>query len=253
MAQNNNILQELLELESSLASQAPQNVYAVPAGYFEGFAAQMLNRVKALEARNASEELSYLSPVLSSVSKQMPYALPAGYFESVDERLALVMQEDSHQTAKEELGSLSPLLDSLSRKMPYSVPQGYFENLAPATQPAKVVSITHRKWFKYAAAAMITGIIALGTLLFFNYKNRIDPVKQPDKWIAKNIKKIDSKEVDAFVQLAEEEFSNTVATAPVKTEEIKELMKDVSDTELQKFLDEIPEDNTSDDADVMMN
>jgi len=258
MTQSNNILQELRELESSLAGQPVQNIFTVPAGYFEDFAGQMLNRIKALEAGNASEELSYLSPVLNSVSKQTPYKVPAGYFESVDARLVLIMQEQSTVSAAEELESISPLLSSIGKKMPYAVPENYFENLTNTNEShanqghANVVSITRRKWFRYAAAAVITGIIALGALLYFNIKNKVDPNKDPEKWVAKNTKKIDPKAMDAFVQMADENL--VVATTPVKPEEVKELMKDVSDKELKDFLDEIPESaSSSSDEDVMMN
>ena len=47
MAQNSNILQELHELESTLANMAPQNTYSVPEGYFEELANLVLNRIRA--------------------------------------------------------------------------------------------------------------------------------------------------------------------------------------------------------------
>ena len=50
MNQSSNILQELKELQSSLADKALGNTYAVPEGYFEGLAREVLNRIKALEA-----------------------------------------------------------------------------------------------------------------------------------------------------------------------------------------------------------
>ncbi len=42
MTNRNTILKELEELESVLASHDPQNIYAVPAGYFEDLADQIL-------------------------------------------------------------------------------------------------------------------------------------------------------------------------------------------------------------------
>ena len=56
MIQKENILQELNELKSSLATVTPQNVYTVPVGYFDGLVAQVLSRIKAVEAKNAVEE-----------------------------------------------------------------------------------------------------------------------------------------------------------------------------------------------------
>ena len=256
MSQSNNILQELKELESSLLGAGNENIYTVPNGYFEGLADQVLNRIKALEAKSAYEELGHLSPLLSSISKQMPYELPVGYFENLEAGTTAIVQND--QTAKEEIEALSPLLSGLSKKMPYSVPENYFEKLSANeqrtdTKPvAKVVSIGKRKWFRLAAAAMIAGIIALGTIMYFNISGTVSPVKQPYAWVEKSLKKVDVSEVNDFVKLADEELPDqTLASAPVKPEEIKELMKDVSDKEIQDFLNDTP--NDSDDDDVMLN
>jgi hypothetical protein len=112
MTQKDNILQELKELKSSLTLAAQQNAYTVPAGYFEGLVAQVLNRIKAMEAADASEELAYLSPMLKGLSKDMPYSVPAGYFEGLAEK-AIAGQ----QTVQEELESISPLLGGFKKKI----------------------------------------------------------------------------------------------------------------------------------------
>src|SRR5690606_31911008 len=100
------------------------------------------------------EELSTLSPLLQGLSKKMDYSLPEGYFEQLTPDTEMV--SDS-QSASEEIAQLSPLLNSIDRRNLYSVPAGYFENLAviPETS-AKVVSITRKNWFRYAAAAVVT-------------------------------------------------------------------------------------------------
>jgi hypothetical protein len=270
MAQNSNILQELIELESTLANRAPQNVYEVPTGYFEGLANLVLNRIKALEANDAVEELDYLSPVLSRLSKEMPYSTPAGYFEDLEDRLMQGVLENGGylqkvQTAKEELASISPFLSGLNKQMPYSIPKGYFEDLSPDLQEkqetnlakvvsitsGKVVSITHRKWFRFAAAAMITGIIALGALLYFNNR-KTDPVKSFAKFenkLDKEIKNTSDQELSAFIQQfsiaglnGEEKVYNDPKTEP------KEYLKDVPASELKEFLQETADPDSDDDA-----
>ena len=258
MTQKENILQELNELKSTLANVTPQNVYTVPVGYFEGLIAKVLLRIKAMESRNTVEELGYLSPSLSNISKQMPYSVPAGYFEGLaDNVMQLVRESNDYQTAKEEIETLSPLLSGLKKTMsartghsdgPYSVPNGYFESLGKERnkKETKIISITHRGWFKYAAAAMVTGVIVLAGFIYINSRNSVDPVEQPYAWVKKNIKKVDKADIDAFVKLAD-----AVATSPVKPEEIKELMKDVSDREIQDFLDETTVTESSDET--MMN
>ncbi|MEJ0102930.1 MAG: hypothetical protein WDO19_10380 [Bacteroidota bacterium] len=53
-----------------------RNIYQVPDEYFEGFAALVLNRIKALNSVDSREELNYLSPLLNTISKQLPYSIP---------------------------------------------------------------------------------------------------------------------------------------------------------------------------------
>ena len=241
MTQRDNILQELNELNSTLGTVDPQNVYTVPFGYFDGLATQILNRIKALQAKNAVEELGYLSPALSNISRQVPYDVPAGFFEGLSEKvMELVRESSDYQTAKEELETLSPLLSGLKKTMPYSVPDGYFETLPEKRNKpaAKLVSITKRNVFRYAAAAMVTGIIVLAGFIYFNTRNSVDPVDQPYAWVKKSLKKVDKADIDAFVNLADGDLTNLVVNSPVKPEEIKELMKDVTDKEIQDFLDE---------------
>ena len=248
MSQRANILEELKELKSSLAGAPAQNIFSVPEGYFEGLADQVLNRIKALKAADAVEELDHLSPGLNAISKQMPYAVPTGYFDELNERSLAVIEEN--KTAKEELSELSPLLAGADKKMPYAVPQGYFETLRiDNRKPAKVVSITSARWFKFAAAAVITGVIALAGFIYFN--SRPDPVDNPYAWVKKSIKKVDRTEIDELVNLADQELTGMSSTVTIpKTEEIKDLMKDISDKELQDFLNETPEVGS---VDIMMN
>ena len=258
MTNRNDILNELNGLESSLAKVSAENIYSAPAGYFEGLADQVLNRIKALEASTAKEELEILSPILAT-SKGNPFTVPVGYFENLSERvMANINAEIGYQTSAEEIESISPLLSSISKKIPYSVPAGYFENLAPAIEKkveARVISITSRRWFRLAAAACIIGVIAIGALLFINQKP-IDPNSNPQAWVKKNVtKKVSQEKLDEFVTLANDEDNlNEINDNEVeKTAEIKELMKDVSEKELQDFLNDAVALESNDDTDAMMN
>ena len=208
MTNRNTILNELKDLGSTLGNYSPQNIYTVPNGYFEGLPTQILNRIKAMEASDAREELKYLSPFLSNISKEMPYAVPAGFFQNLsDGVLQKISEHPDHQIIEKEIETLSPLLSSLKNKNPYSVPAGYFENLETGIKKKeiKVISITRRRWYRLAVAAVIIGVVAIGGLLFIK-SNQVDPNKNPDKWISKNInKKVSGEKIDEFVRLAEEE------------------------------------------------
>jgi len=250
-------LKELEELGSVLTNYNPQNIYALPAGYFESLADQILNRIKALEAKNAKEELSFLSPFLSNVSKEIPYSVPAGFFQNLSEDvLKKISEHKDHQTSKEEIETLSPLLSSLKNKKPYSVPAGYFEVLETKVEEkeTKVISITKRRWYRLAVAALVIGIVAISGLVIFRTK-QVDPNKNPQAWIEKNVdKKVSKNKLDEFVKLAEGESVNiTSEKDDVKLAEIKELMKDVPEKEIEDFLNDAIALESNGDTDGSMN
>jgi hypothetical protein len=246
MKTRDNILQELQELQSMLAATVPQSTYSVPVGYFEGLAEQVLNRIKTLEADNAADELNVVAPTLANLSKAMPYKVPQEYFAGLPEKMLRLVQENNLQSAKEELESISPLLSGLKKEMPFSVPQGYFETTlqSPAKPEIKVVSISSRKWFRYAAAAVVVGIIATAGYLYLNQSGGITArsLAKFEKTLNKEIKKTSDKELDEFLQ----QFSDAGLTGEEKVtttidKEVKELLKDVSETELKEFLEETSE------------
>ena len=250
-------MKELEELGSVLASHEPQNIYAVPAGYFEDLADKILDRIKALKANDAKEELSYLSPFFSNVSKEMPYSVPTGFFQNLsDDVLKRISEHEYHQTSKEEIETLSPLLSSLKNKNPYSVPAGYFEALETNVEKkeTKVISITKPRWYRLAVAAVIIGIVAISGLAIFRTK-QVDPNKNPQAWIEKNVdKKVSKNNLDEFVKLAEgESTSVTNEKDDVKLAEIKELMKDVPEKEIEDFLNDAIALESNDDTDGSMN
>ena len=257
MTNRNIISNELTELGSSLGNHGPQNTYTVPHGYFEGLPTQILNRIRALEAIDAKDELEYLSPVLSNAPKEMPYSVPAGFFQNLsDAILERISNKADHQTVEEEIETLSPLLSSLKNKNPYSIPAGYFGNLETGfdKKQTKVISITKRRWYRLAVAAVIIGVVAIGGLLLIK-SDQVDPNKNPEKWISNNVnKKVSEEKIDEFVKLAEDEALNTTDESDeTKQAEIKELMKDVPEKEIQDFLNDAIVSNSNDEADELMN
>jgi hypothetical protein len=257
MTDRNTILNELADLGSALANHDPQNIYAVPAGYFESLANQILNRIRALEATNGKEELSYLSPFLSNVSKETPYSVPAGFFQNLSQNvLKKISEHVDHQTSEEEIETLSPLLSSLKNKNPYSTPAGYFEKLETGVEKKeiKVISITSHRWYRFAVAAVVIGIVAISGLAIFRSK-QVDPNKNPQAWIEKNVdKKVSKDKIDEFVKLAEDESVNAAFEKDdVKHAEIKELMKDVPEKEIEDFLNDAIALESNSDTDGSMN
>lgn len=232
MTRKDYILQELSELNSSLGANMGQLPYQVPASYFDSLAENVLARIKAMEAATAREELLHLSPLLAGLSKELPYSVPPGYFE----KMAVPANT---QTAAEELSSLSPLLSGLKKEIPYSVPEGYFENLSSSPYSvtikpqAKVISITSRRWFRLAAAAVVTGVIVMAGFIIKNSK--VDPAENSYAWVKKNTKKVSTEKIEEFVTLATE---SVAVTTGIKAQDVKDLIKDVPENEIQSLLND---------------
>ena len=148
------------------------------------------------------------------------------------------------------------MLSSLKNKNPYSVPAGYFETLDTKVdkKEAKVISITKRRWYRFAVAAAVIGIVVIGGLLFM-HQGQPDVNKNPRAWVNKNVnKKVSQEKIDEFVKLAEDESINTTEDSDAsKQAEIKELMKDVPEKEIEDFLNDAVALESNGDTDALMN
>lgn len=251
MPQSATILQELKELESSLPAGLNPTGYKVPDGYFDGLAASILQRVKADQAGTPAAELAELSPFLAGISGKTPYTVPENYFEELNPSFVFT-EEDSTS----ELQKLSPLLGGLSRKSPFSVPEGYFDRQVAIPEERKAAPIirmgsSRKRWYRFAAAASVAVILALGGLVWMKQNSPAGgPDKQSFAWVEKNMKKVSTEDISKFVDLAE---AATPAVAAVNTtDDIRGLMKNVSDKDIQDFLKDLPVDETEDD-DILFN
>ena len=239
MNQQITIKDELNELNSLLPFEKGPELYSVPAGYFEGFAQSVLQRLK-LDSMSSSEELDEMSPFLASLPKKMPFSLPDGYFNKTTEGLSEWVKEES----------LPAFLQS-HKQMPYSVPDGYFEDLPgiilKKINPgkAKVISISSSpKWMRYAVAAMIAGIITVSSILYFGNNNQqIDPASESHEWVATKLKNVPDKELDDFINATYINSTALANTSASNKTEVRNLLKDIPDSEINKFLEEIPLDN----------
>ena len=228
-----------------MSSLAPQNVYSVPDGYFGNLAEQVLARIRT---GNGPE-------LLSSLPRTDPYEVPAGYFEGLaDQVMMAISNRPDYQTTDEELESISPLLNSIRNRPVYTVPEGYFENFKVAGKgeqaAAKVVSFTARKWFRYAAAAVVIGAVAMVGISVYNNNHR-DAASRTMARFEKEVKKIDDvKKTDSLIDfmeagLNEKELASNRRTG--KTDDVQQLLQDVSSDELKDF-----NDQSKDIEDVMM-
>ena len=230
------ILNELLQLQSTLPAEAVVNPYGVPEGYFDNLAEALLKKLK--QEHSAQDEIASLSPLLARLSRSMPYEVPAGFFENS----APVVEE----------AALPQVLLQAGKAMPYQVPSGYFEQLPEillgrVEQPkAKVVSMS-RRWMRVAAAAVIAGAIAISGFLYFNSRPGTAVSVDSPQWVAKKLKDVETKELEQFIEVADVAIAqNKPKSKPVATNtalDAKSLLKDVSNEDLRSFLDEVPVDD----------
>jgi hypothetical protein len=237
MSSPKNIHDELKDLNSSLPSNPEGNLYTVPQGYFDGLAASVMTKIKGLEP-SATDEISSLSPLLAGISRTMPYRVPDNYFQTTIEELPFLTSEDPQ----------SAILSLVDRVTPYEVPLGYFANLPDqvlekvADRKARVVSMGGRKWMRWAVAAMVTGIIGLSGVFYFNKKSKgLDA----DKPIAAQLKNVSTKELEEFIKTADitANSSQTAQASFASQNEVKKMLKDVPDKELDAFLKQVPTDD----------
>ncbi len=281
---------------------SPEPVYSVPTGYFEEFAAKLMDRIKAGQGQQTGkpeesgilsplqesrilsplEELADLSPFLGRIDKKMPFQVPEGYFGDITNRLSLIIesaqtirsneQEFAPENAGEE--SFSPLLAGLKNIPAYQAPAGYFDGLAdrllqrakqqdkkeqmfpqvpipaqpaPAIQqpvfaaqsaPAKMIPFSRRRtWLKYAAAAIVSGLMLTGGWMKWHNSGVTAPID-----LTKSLSNVSDQEIESYLAnqnapLAED-LSNSTASVDITESDINNLLGDISDGELKEYVDE---------------
>ena len=227
------IQQELKDLRSSLPPDKEQPVFTVPEGYFENFAASVWAKIKTQQT-NVTDELEHLSPVLAAIPKTTPFSVPENYFSHLATGLPALVNDEA----------LPEILKSHTKQMPYTVPSGYFEGLtaqvaAKVAPKAKVVSFSTRV-MRFAAAAVITGVIAVAGVLYLNNRSTaLDPAEQPHAWVEQKLQNVSNQDLEAFINTADVGF-NSKELAKHSKGEVRQMLRDVSTNELNAFLNEVP-------------
>ena len=160
------ILKELESISPLLAGMDRKNIFSCPEGYFDGLTVDTLKKIE----------------VSSSSFKAV--SAPEGHFENLSSAILNKIKAIDDPSA--ELKSLSPTLYSIQNENVFAVPPYYFNGLeddilskvAPKT---KVVKLKNSFVWKYAAAAILSGVIGI-TSLFVN--NKSEKVAQQDNNIA---------------------------------------------------------------------
>jgi hypothetical protein len=239
MSNRNPINDELNDLKSGLNAGSNQTPYSVPEGYFDGLASSVLAKIKGEVPVSAVEEIAQLSPLLAGISRKLPFSIPDNYFSENIEGLEAFTSENEE----------SLVLSFISKEMPYEVPSGYFANVPEqvlervAPGQAKVVHLGARKWMRFAVAAMVTGIMAVAGIFYFNNGHKpgtTDPVVA--------VQKASMQELNDFIKTTAVNDGKAQVTAKntIPKTDGKKIFAGVSDKELNDFLAQMPADEELD-------
>lgn len=162
MKQHEDILNELKGISPTVAAVPYVNVFRVHDGYFAGIGAELHARIAADQAY-ASKDIS----------------VPEGYFDGLAVNILQKIKREEYVTVAQEMAALSSVISAIGNANVFTVPNGYFEQLSYTAEKktAKVVKMNPlRAVYKYAAAAVITGLIGISVINLVD-KNNYNPTE----------------------------------------------------------------------------
>jgi len=264
MKRNPEIGKELETISPAVANLSLRMPFCVPEGYFESLPHQILESVK--NETLIGEETTENAIFDSKPAFLTPFSVPEGYFEGLSANILSRIKETNNESITAELNRISPLLAEFERKNPFSIPENYFEdlNISSAIIPApketgRVVSMSIRKrWINYAAAAVITAVLA-GSVYFFMQVtgNNADPVA-PTPIAQNDVSEKDSLEVspealsnflsqtegivaDELLEMENITGQKDLAILGISENTIQEILNDLPDQAIQDYMSENPE------------
>ena len=204
MNTNENILNELKEISSTVAAIPFVNVFTVPVDYFNTLQPVVMATISAAMKTDPFQNL----------------IVPDGYFENLSDSIFKKIKAAENEVTI-ELSYISPLIAGIITKETYAAPEGYFGALTfvnqQKTEVAKVVKINRTKFvFKYAAAAVITGLLGI-SVINITYTN----TKKPEEVIVSQTASV-LKNADAILKTGS--FDATLQT--------------LSDNDIQQYLEQ---------------
>jgi hypothetical protein len=222
-------------LMSRISSRS--STFQVPEGYFDGLAAQVLSRIKA--GKVAEDELP---SIFRQISRITPYQIPEGYFDELSPVLTVAQDRSAYRAPEGYFAELpARILDKV-------VPNVVHNVIGPVTA-AKVIpmeraatggKVLKGHWWKYSSVAAIAACF----LLIFSWPqvdNKVmEGARTPD--ITRALQNVSDKEMQAYLDdqhaILAEPVTNSTATLNMNEGEVKSLLGDVSDNDLQQYLEE---------------
>lgn len=243
MTNRADILKELASISPVLAQISPENPYQAPVGYFDDLCNQINGRIAA----GGIEELS----LVELAGKQMPNDVPEGYFDQLSNQILTKIKSEQVADTTAELFTLSPVLAKLDRSNLYEVPAGYFEQLphqlSEQIKPAKVVSMFSKSsWIRYAAAAVVFGLIAFGIQFIMQETSSTSPVAKTDEQISKELAQISDEEIINYLKQTADSKDVEAIAAVVDQSQLPSEIDYMDDAFMESFMKELEQtDNKS--------
>jgi len=234
---------------SRIAAKSP--TFAIPDGYFEGFASQVLARIKAGAVNNSSgqsgfvmgeegvnEELARLSATVSRIGRKTPYQLPEGYFEEISPILTLLRDKPTYQAPAgyfEQLGS------KIAAKAPNSMTGGHRPIAARVIPLGSQEKVLKGNWWKYSSVASIAACF----ILVFSWPQLHSDVMQTSEahqLAIPDLAQISDQEMQNYLDdqnsILAEPVTSSTATLDMNDTDVKSLLGDVPDGDLQQYMEE---------------
>jgi hypothetical protein len=237
-----------------IKNETPAN-QDVPAGYFDGLSEIILSKIEG----TAAHELQDISPFMTGIKKVNPFEAPVHYFQEFPLDVTARLEEDIVPAA----------LQGKNKMQPFEIPAGYFEQLADAIQDkvkeanaAKVIAMPKRSnaIFKYAAAAVFTGLVAIGVYKYAGNKEQIAAVngseiatneqpvpvnnKMDDKKFEETLNNLNEDDIVKYLEKNGSENDMAVLTSSIDETSLpneEDYLTD--DATLDKFLEDIQSKN----------
>lgn len=168
---------ETMNISALVGSIGNKNVYSIPQQYFLELSNSIIAKTKNELFTYASSETNSISKLVAGIGNKNIYSVPPDYFYHLSNNIIAQTKNTLLNEVAEETFAVSELVAGIGNKNVYTIPQGYFNVVAEHVnhrlfEPAKVVSMKNRfTAFRYAAAAVVTGLIGLSAFFLVNKYN----------------------------------------------------------------------------------
>lgn len=241
MKRNADILDELRLISPRVAEVSDTMPYEVPPGYFQQFPSSVLALISKgnFNVEFPNGEFSSLKNITND-TPAIPFDVPEGYFESFADRMLGLVKTENEVDA--ELKELSPFLAGIPKSNPFSVPENYFNELTLG-MPEKVEVrpsgklISLKIWKKFAAAAVVSGVVFIAAMFLFN-KNGSNVPDTDNISISAMEKFLDADDMDFPAPSAPE--PEDLALLDINEKTIGNLLETVDDAAITEFMKDNP-------------